>query len=269
MQKLLYFLAVCLLATACKQQTPTTNVDASPAPSNTANQAQAAPALQFATQDLSPKDNKSGFEISIKTLAVSGGAPGVSDAINAELQKNLLDHLKNYGDNPKANTPEELIKAAIAEYEAAKEENPDEMGWSLALGYSVDFQSDKIVAISRNEYSSTGGAHPNGHTSFLNFDPKTGKLLAKSDLIADEKGLLPVVEKHFRKHWAEVLEGDLNGDLNAAGFMFDDDKFVLPKNITVDKNNLILFYNTYEIAPYVMGETDLRIPLSEVKQFLK
>ena len=268
MQKLLYFLAVCLLATACKQQTPNTNVDASPAPSNTANQTQAAPALQFVEQDLSPKNNNSGFEISIKTLAVSGGAAGVSDAMNAELQKNLIDRLQSYGSSPKNNTPEELIKSAIAEYEAAKEENPDEMGWSLELGYSIDFQSDKIVAISRNEYSSTGGAHPNGHTSFLNFDPKTGKLLTNADLIADEKGLLPVVEKYFRKHWAEALGGNLNGDLNEAGFMFDNG-FQLPKNISIDKNNLILFYNTYEIAPYVMGETDLRIPLSEVKQFLK
>ncbi len=269
MRYLLSTLAICLFAFACKSPAPQKPVDASPAPSSTASQAAAAPELKFASEDLSPKDNKSGFEIVLKTLKASGGAAGVSDAINAELQKNLHERISLLAENPKEGSLEELIKAATANYATIKKENPNEQEWSFELNDVMQYESAQILSIVRSEYSYTGGAHPNGHSDFFNFDPKTGKVLTKADLIADEKGLLPVVEKHFRKHWAEVL-GETKGNLGEAGFSFENEAaFALPKNISIDKTNLILLYNTYEIAPYVMGETDLRIPLEEVKQFLK
>jgi hypothetical protein len=43
------------------------------------------------------------------------------------------------------------------------------------------------------------------------------------------------------------------------------DAFVISENVMFTDDSLVLIYNPYEIAPYVMGEIRITIPLSEVK----
>jgi hypothetical protein len=49
---------------------------------------------------------------------------------------------------------------------------------------------------------------------------------------------------------------------------FDPNNFTLPENIGFDDDGLILLYNTYEIAPYSSGLTEIHIPFDEIDSLL-
>jgi hypothetical protein len=42
-------------------------------------------------------------------------------------------------------------------------------------------------------------------------------------------------------------------------FLDSNHKFFLPTAIGYEIDSLVLFYNTYEIGPYVMGTTEIKI----------
>lgn len=50
--------------------------------------------------------------------------------------------------------------------------------------------------------------------------------------------------------------------------MLEDDKFILPANIFVTKDGLLLFYNVYEIAPYSDGTKELLLTYDELKGYI-
>jgi len=118
-----------------------------------------------------------------------------------------------------------------------------------------------------DSYYNTGGAHPNSATTFLNFNFLTGKEIDLINLIKENKfgELSSLCEKKFR----EARELSPQESLTEAGFWFEDDKFFLTDNFGFTSNSLIFYYNPYEIAPYVMGPTEIEVNFNEITSLLK
>ena len=130
----------------------------------------------------------------------------------------------------------------------------------LALALAIALSS-KIF-----EYSYLGGAHPNSYLNFYNFNLQTGELIKLSDLFIEgfEDELNKIAEQIFR---------DENGiskdeDLNKAGYRFEENKFKVNNNFSLNDEGIAFFYNSYEIAPYVMGPTKLFISYSAIKNLI-
>ncbi len=51
--------------------------------------------------------------------------------------------------------------------------------------------------------------------------------------------------------------------------MFEKEYFELPENILFTDSGLTLYYNTYDIAPYVDGPQELKISYEDIKELLK
>ena len=55
----------------------------------------------------------------------------------------------------------------------------------------------------------------------------------------------------------------------ASDFWFDEEGFTVNNNFYFNEGKVIFHFNTYEIAPYVMGPTTIEIPISKIEHLLK
>lgn len=149
----------------------------------------------------------------------------------------------------------------IEDYKEFKSENPDSQQiWNFRLKSRVSYYDNEKVSILFASEVYTGGAHANQYQMYMNFDAN-GNLLKAEDFIADINKLKYVAEKNFRMRKG-LKEGQTYTE---AGYNFADDKFSLPENIGIADSLYILHYNSYEIAPYSMGPTQLLIKIDDVK----
>jgi len=138
------------------------------------------------------------------------------------------------------------------------------MIWSYDGSDSIDLSLRNYAQLNIGAYIFSGGAHPNGFSYTLLISKATGETLKFEDLTTDSVQFNRIAEKYFR----QLAELGPQDDLEAAGFWFEGNVFSCNDNFSVDRENITFFYNSYEIAPYAWGPTELKIPLAEVKHLL-
>jgi len=126
----------------------------------------------------------------------------------------------------------------------------------------IVYNRQDFVIISSNNYEYTGGAHPNHSTTFFCFDVREQKRLSAKDIfVRDSAKLQPIFEKAIRKMRKIPAKEKL------SSVLFEN--YILPNdNFFFNDAGIIFFYNPYEIAAYVYGDTELFIPYSEMMPFL-
>ncbi len=159
-----------------------------------------------------------------------------------------------------------MVEYMIATYKEFETEETMGMYWNYECSIFVTETGNQVVSLHKSEYDYSGGAHGNGFLGYYNFDLNNSEILMLSDLI--EPGSYEKVTKVAEKIFREVTEvGDR--DLNEAGYWFEESKFHLNENFLITEKGLTFFYNSYEIAPYAGGPTELEIPYSAIKDFIK
>jgi len=137
------------------------------------------------------------------------------------------------------------------------------MPWTLEA-FSKVLRSDEhwfVVAI--DAYVFTGGAHPNSFRVILNYDLEQGVLISLDDVVKDYIAFSSAAEKIFRK----VKGIEQSASLEQAGYFMED--FKLSTQFALTPGGLLLFYNTYEIAPYVVGVTEFEVPYERVEGLIR
>lgn len=178
-----------------------------------------------------------------------------------------LKHLKammqdmELGEQTSSQNLEGLMGAFLQGYaELLADDPPFSMPWAMEIEGEILFQNDKLITIQLAQYTFTGGAHPNSSTTIWMLDKKTGEPLELQGLTATPDTLLPLAEVAFRK----AIELPITQTLADAGY-FQDEVFSLPANYGLVEEGLLLYYNTYEVAPYVLGPTAVMIPLADLQ----
>ena len=112
-----------------------------------------------------------------------------------------------------------------------------------------------------------GGVHPFGTTLFVNFENSTGKTVAITDLI--KEGALAelgsIAEAKFRRDY----KLSSTESLSEKSYSFPGDRFKLNENFGIGERDLVFLFNTYEIGPGAMGETEIKIPYQQIRNVLK
>ena len=151
------------------------------------------------------------------------------------------------------------VQAQFDEYLEVSDAAPT-AEWSLARVASLLYADDKVVSVMVKNEGYLGGAHGFTDITLLVFDGQTGKKLEWNDVVSDES--MPVLLKASEAEFRRVREIPASESLADAGFDFSPDGlFTLPANFAVSGRGLHLHYNPYEVGPYVMGPTDLIVPL--------
>ena len=60
-----------------------------------------------------------------------------------------------------------------------------------------------------------------------------------------------------------------HSSLEEDGFTFANNAFVLNDNYGVNKDGLSFIFNSYEVAPYVMGPTEFTIPYEDISSLIR
>ena len=190
------------------------------------------------------------------------GAKGVASQINRNLDEHIIKLISSQ-DDPQIKSLDSLAEKFLTDYREAAENFTEEPPWEAYVNEQISFKSDSIISVSITTEIFSGGAHGYKTLTFLNFDPKTGKILSKNDIF--EEDFTAFAEGKFRQQ-QEIPEGD---NINSTGFWFEKETFSLPENIGFSREKLVLVYNSYEIAPYAAGDIVLEIPLEEVRPFIR
>lgn len=197
------------------------------------------------------------------TYPVAEDGNGEADKINNEIE-DLIVRTIDFQDEGHSEKPEELAENFIRDYKETANDFPEyELPWEATVIGKINYRSPSIVSIKFNTDMFTGGAHGYRSTNYLNFDPESGKTLKESDLFNSD--FIDYVEKDFR----QKKNIPLDTNINSTGMFFENDEFHLPANIGIKKDEIILHYNAYEIAPYSAGNFILTYPKSEIEQYLK
>ena len=136
------------------------------------------------------------------------------------------------------------------------------MPWELECYSKILHSSNQLFAIAMDSYRFMGGAHPNSYRSIYNLDLRSGALLQIEDIVLDEKAFRIAAEQQFRI--AQGLDDGIS--FQEAGFFMEE--FKASTQFALTENGLLLYYNTYEIAPYAAGPTEILIPYEQLAGIL-
>lgn len=131
----------------------------------------------------------------------------------------------------------------------------------------VIYQNPKIISFSYGSESYSGQAHPSNFTDLINYLLQEKRILTLADLFEKNsiEKLFPIAEKAFK----EVRELKTGVAYEEMGFDFKDGKFTLAKNFLIKKGSLSFYYNSYDVAPYVMGPTEIELKTPLFEELLK
>lgn len=228
------------------------------------------PGRPYEVEEINFSKTQKNCESNCAGLAIS--YPNLKDesfsAVNATIKKTIKEELLKYILESNGNQNiEDLSETFIASFEAFKKEFPDvKTPWSIEINADLNYTNRSFLSFSVNTYSYTGGAHPNGFIQYINIDSESGKQIEElSFFVNSEEKLKDLVERSFRKKH-NIPD---NGDLAESGFQFEDNAFALTSNYGFTKAGMVFYYNSYEIAPYAEGPTEIRIPFHELKGIYK
>jgi len=181
--------------------------------------------------------------------------------LNQKIQSIILSSA-----SPDEKTPDSIEQMAYSFIQNYKKETIDHpANWHLKKVVEVLINTPQIISFAINESGYMGGAHGFYTQSFLNIDLDIMQAIKLSDVLLPsyEAELNVTGEKIFR----QVRELALDVDLEKAGYWFDDG-FALQDNFAVTPTGLLFYFNTYDIAPYAKGATEILIPYSEIQNLI-
>lgn len=181
-----------------------------------------------------------------------------------KLNENIKKHILYDGEN----TPSEAARSFIDGFdEFVGDSNIENINsaWSKEVNSQVIINTPIVMTLATqvNEYS--GGAHGQQHFYYINYDILKEQVIQLSDIIQKDKlhDLTQLAEKYFRKQENLKEKASLSKD-----FFFEGGIFALNDNFGLTKNNLIIYFNEYEIRPYSEGPTKLEIPYKDLTDIL-
>jgi len=137
---------------------------------------------------------------------------------------------------------------------------------SMSMDYDIDvvpFKNDRVISVRlATEMMQGGRPHPyHKHISF-NFDVTQGKVLVLKNLFKPHARYLVA----FSKYSASQLDAKLSDK-----FMIADGTKPVDKNYEIwnlDNDGFLITFDEYQVAPYVYGAQEVRVPFDVVQKLM-
>lgn len=179
--------------------------------------------------------------------------PVISGLRDQELEKRINADFEN-----KALSFKDGIERAAAQFYADAREN----GWdvpgpcSAQTSYTVPYNKDGLLSVCVTYYGFSGGAHGNTRVETLNLDTRTGKTLLLKDFFKPGEDYQALVAGEIRKQIAARPQDFFEDAAERLKAIPEDQPFY------IEDGAVIVYFGQYEIAPYVTGIPEFRIPVS-------
>ena len=190
------------------------------------------------------------------------GKDDVSKLINNTIENYIVNQINFSEDTLTHLSIKDAMQRFDNEFNSFKNDFPESpQKWEAFIDGEVTYSSPEVISIAINSYLDTGGAHGNSNVKFFNFNPQTGKLYSKTQIISNIDKLSNVIKNHLNQHMKS------NSDEPMEDYFFGKD-FQLPETLGYSDEGLIVLYNPYEIASYAQGIIQFTIPYEDVDSFL-
>ena len=162
-------------------------------------------------------------------------------------------------------TVEQAASVFVGEFDRFYSSDPFPRVWTSDSHAKVFSNTPTYLALAIHASSYTGGAHGNYATIFKHYDLQTDERLTFDDMVAPsfQNELTAVAERYFRIQEGLGVNQSLEDD-----YFFDNGRFSLPDNFALEPDSILFLYTIYEINPYVYGETELRVPYTDIDRLL-
>lgn len=148
---------------------------------------------------------------------------------------------------------------------------------ALDVAYSTISFNDDIVTFKYDLYINTGGAHPNSYIFTQTFDLSNGTQYTNKDILGSQDSLtkissdaIAMLKKNIEKSLNEATEttqpldeATLNWITNGAA-----PDWANYQAIAILPNELIIYFNPYQVAPYAAGPQEVHLKMNQVKSTL-
>ncbi|QEC52977.1 uncharacterized protein DUF3298 [Anseongella ginsenosidimutans] len=201
---------------------------------------------------------------------VGSGNRALNDTLSLQIERWLT------GSADTAETglsPEAFGKAFINDYEKFSSEFPDSRAkWFIRREVEIIANNDHFITLQLSEENYLGGAHGMNIHLFANFIPSGGHRIYLDELVAE--GQMETLEKIAESLFREETGIPEGQSLKDAGYFYMENDgggspFHLTENFAITREGLLFYYNPYDIAPYSMGSTVLKVPFDKVEGTLK
>ncbi|MGI6034993.1 MAG: DUF3298 and DUF4163 domain-containing protein [Limnochordia bacterium] len=172
---------------------------------------------------------------------------GMTDkALQTKINRQLEDRIMSFS--------AELASEAERSAEELKETNLPFRRYQAYTRFDVYGNDKDILSLPITFYQYTGGAHGLSFIESTNIDLESGKQLTLTDFLtgADRQEILM---KAIREQIAAAEEDYFPESLNLTALPNEGDFYL-------EGDQLVVYYDSYEIAPYATGIPAFKIPLS-------
>jgi hypothetical protein len=184
--------------------------------------------------------------------------PDVARKINQRIRKSVTDD---------GLTLEQLATEFCQEYAAELEESQGAIDrWYDHAHAEPIWLSEVLISIKTETSCYRGGIL--GHNvwvEFLNFDPRSGRIVELGDLFKPgwKSFLNQIGERDFRDFHGLAPEDDLD----AGGWDFPNNRFALNSEFGFTKEGLMFIFDRYEVGCGGNGSTEICIPWADLKDW--
>lgn len=201
--------------------------------------------------------------------------PEITDEIPEEALSNINAHIAGFildSEKPIKEFPniQKQAEKLFNEYDEAYREYSRTSTWLVDKNIKIVSKVGSLICLEFTESSYKGGAHPNSYTFYKTFDLIDGREVSMYELIDSTQiaALNTLRLDVLKEQKDDILPGE-----NWKEFMFDEafeenGEFYTNKNLRIGKDTFSFYYNSYDIAPYAFGPTDLKISIDQVKPYL-
>lgn len=171
------------------------------------------------------------------------------------------------------NTPfEDQMRVSMAEFLAQyaqmstiEGEKGPSFQWIKSVNGSVLWLDDRFVNHDKQTYVFTGGAHGMEHVSLGIFDMDSARFLTSADIFElSSSEELPIILTSVLKKQLEIEESQ---SLVSEGYFMD--QIPVTENYCLTPVGILFHYNSYEIAPYSFGHTQILLPFDLVSNLMQ
>jgi len=138
------------------------------------------------------------------------------------------------------------------------------MQWIKSGEVGVVMNQHELLCIETSEYVFSGGAHGMLNRLFYVFDIKSGKRLKMEDvfLAQSDSILTELLTNEIRSRY------EIHSDSSLQSFGLFVEVVEPNNNFWISNSGIGFYYNSYELAPYSYGQSDLFLPYAKLEGLL-
>jgi len=176
--------------------------------------------------------------------------PQLSDGYDEKRVAEINDKINN-DILPKVKEAEKVSKEY---FDDIKEERP-RFPYEVYSRYKITKDNQLFVSLYNDYYEFLGGAHGMTTKTSYTVDKEKESLIILKELFSEGYNYTDIINKEIKEQISKNPENYFDSGAEFKGISEN-------QNFYIEDDNLVIYYQLYELAPYVFGFPEFKIPLS-------